>query len=72
MTFAPPGHLDRVLEGKTAEDVLAACDVEAAPVEALTSPALTLVQALRRRNLATFRNLASQKLHVRWEFSVDN
>ncbi|GFN77935.1 WD repeat-containing protein 7, partial [Plakobranchus ocellatus] len=57
------GHLDRVIDGKTAEDVLANCDENATPVEALTNPSITLAQALKRRNLATFRNLAQQKLH---------
>ena len=58
------GHLDRVIDGKTAEDVLSNCDENATPVEALTNPSITLVQALKRRNLATFRNLAHQKLQV--------
>ncbi|KAK3803272.1 hypothetical protein RRG08_021472 [Elysia crispata] len=57
------GHLDRVIDGKTAEDVLANCDENATPVEALTNPSITLAQAFKRRNLATFRNLAQQKLH---------
>lgn len=57
------GHLDRVIDGKTAEDVLANCDENATPVEALTNPSITLAQAFKRRNLAAFRNLAQQKLH---------
>ncbi|XP_035824212.1 WD repeat-containing protein 7 isoform X13 [Aplysia californica] len=58
------GHLDRVIDGKTAEDVLSNCDENATPVEALTNPSITLAQALKRRNLATFRNLAQQKLQM--------
>uniref|UniRef100_A0A0B7AN27 WD repeat-containing protein 7 n=1 Tax=Arion vulgaris TaxID=1028688 RepID=A0A0B7AN27_9EUPU len=58
------GHLDRVIDGKTAEDVLSNCDENATPVEALTNPSITLAQALKRRNLATFRNLAQQKLNI--------
>ncbi|CAL1530657.1 unnamed protein product [Lymnaea stagnalis] len=56
------GHLDRVIDGKTAEDVLSNCDENATPVEALTNPSITLTQALKRRNLATFRNFTQQKL----------
>lgn len=64
------GHLDRVIDGKTAEDVLSNCDENATPVEALTNPSITLAQALKRRNLATFRNLAQQKLSVSQHFEL--
>ncbi|KAK7474852.1 hypothetical protein BaRGS_00033924 [Batillaria attramentaria] len=56
------GHLDRVVNGITAEEILNNCDENALPTESLTNPSLTLAQALKRRNLATFRNLAQQKL----------
>ncbi|KAK6177982.1 hypothetical protein SNE40_012831 [Patella caerulea] len=56
------GHLDRVVQGITAEEILNNCDENAAPMENLTNPSLTLTQALKRRNFATFRNLAQQKL----------
>ncbi|XP_055890768.1 WD repeat-containing protein 7-like isoform X12 [Biomphalaria glabrata] len=58
------GHLDRVIDGKTAEDVLNNCDENAMPVEALTNPSITLAQALKRRNLATFKNFTQQKLNI--------
>lgn len=57
-----PGHLDRVVHGITAEEILNNCDENATPMESLTNPSLTLAQALKRRNLATFKNLAQQKL----------
>lgn len=56
------GHLDRVVSGITAEEIVNNCDENALPTESLTNPSLTLAQALKRRNLATFRNLAQQKL----------
>ncbi|BFZ12794.1 hypothetical protein BsWGS_15835 [Bradybaena similaris] len=66
------GHLDRVIDGKTAEDVLSNCDENATPVEALTNPSITLAQALKRRNLATFRNLAQQKLNIHTQHNLPN
>ncbi|XP_052817918.1 WD repeat-containing protein 7-like isoform X2 [Mya arenaria] len=57
------GHLDRVVHGLTAEEILNNCDENAVPIhDQLTNPNLTLAQAFRRRNLATFRTLAQQKL----------
>ncbi|XP_074644307.1 WD repeat-containing protein 7-like [Tubulanus polymorphus] len=66
------GHLDRVVQGITAEEILAACDEllgERAPVttgpatnENLANPHISIAQAFRRRNLATFKNLAQQRL----------
>ena len=66
------GHLDRVVHGVTAEDILSACDevhLQAdIPVsgtsqgDQLMNPTISIAQALRRRNLATFRNLAQQQL----------
>ncbi|XP_052824670.1 WD repeat-containing protein 7 isoform X2 [Octopus bimaculoides] len=56
------GHLDRCVHGIIAEEILNNCDENAVAVEALTNPSITLTQALKRRNLATFRNLAQQKL----------
>ncbi|KAH3775334.1 hypothetical protein DPMN_176735, partial [Dreissena polymorpha] len=59
------GHLDRVVHGLTAEEILNNCDENAVPVfEQLTNPNLTLAQAFKRRNLATFKNLAQQKLQA--------
>ncbi|XP_053401409.1 WD repeat-containing protein 7-like isoform X1 [Mercenaria mercenaria] len=59
------GHLDRVVHGLTAEEILNNCDENAMPVfDQLTNPNLTLAQAFKRRNLATFKNLAQQKLQA--------
>ncbi|KAK3086238.1 hypothetical protein FSP39_015629 [Pinctada imbricata] len=55
------GHLDRVVHGITAEEILNNCDENATPLESLINPNITLTQALKRRNLATFKNLAQQK-----------
>ncbi|XP_021343235.1 WD repeat-containing protein 7-like isoform X1 [Mizuhopecten yessoensis] len=56
------GHLDRVVHGLTAEEILNNCDEHAAPTDQLINPNLTLAQAIKRRNLLTFKNLAQQKL----------
>ncbi|XP_064598877.1 WD repeat-containing protein 7-like isoform X2 [Liolophura sinensis] len=58
------GHLDRVVHGITAEEILNNCDENAQPMENLTNPTISLTQALKRRNFATFQNLAKQKLHA--------
>lgn len=62
--FNIPGHLDRVIHGITAEEILNNCDENATPMESLVNPNITLTQALKRRNLATFKNLAQQKLQI--------
>ena len=54
--------MDRVVHGITAEEILNNCDENATPLETLINPNITLTQALKRRNLATFKNLAQQKL----------
>lgn len=56
------GHLDRVVHGITAEEILNNCDEHATPTDQLINPNLTLAQAIKRRNLLTFKNLAQQKL----------
>lgn len=38
------GHLDRVVHGITAEEILNNCDENALPTENLTNPSLTLSQ----------------------------
>ncbi|XP_061198196.1 WD repeat-containing protein 7-like isoform X2 [Saccostrea echinata] len=58
------GHLDRVVHGITAEEILNNCDENATPLESLINPNITLTQALKRRNLATFKNLAQQKFQI--------
>ncbi len=57
-----PGHLDRVVHGIIAEEILAACDEKIVMGDQLTNPTISIGQALKRRNLETFRNLASQQL----------
>ncbi len=56
------GHLDRVVHGVTAEDILHACDQKQIVTTDITNPHISLAQALKRRNLATFRNMAQQKI----------
>ncbi|KAK2177630.1 hypothetical protein NP493_589g03000 [Ridgeia piscesae] len=57
------GHLDRVAHGVIADEILEACDdVHADDDDHMTNPTISIAQALRRRNLATFRNLAQQHL----------
>ncbi|KAI8500808.1 WD repeat-containing protein 7, partial [Branchiostoma belcheri] len=48
------GHLDRVESGSVAQDILNACDETILPSESTT----TLAQALKRRSLAAFKNVA--------------
>ena len=60
--FLFPGHLDRVVHGVTAEDILHACDQKQIVTTDVTNPHISLAQALKRRNLATFRNMAQQKI----------
>ncbi|XP_064640034.1 WD repeat-containing protein 7-like isoform X4 [Lineus longissimus] len=60
------GHLDRVVQGVTAQEILSACDKATNSVtssEELNNPTISIAQAFKRRNLATFKNLAQQKLH---------
>lgn len=62
LSFCPPGHLDRVAHGVTAEDILHACGQRQIVTTDVTNPHISLTQALKRRNLATFRNMAQQKM----------
>ncbi|XP_078576375.1 WD repeat-containing protein 7-like isoform X4 [Branchiostoma floridae x Branchiostoma japonicum] len=50
------GHLDRVESGSVAQDILNACDETILPSESTT----TLAQALKRRSLAAFKNVAQR------------
>lgn len=59
------GHLDRVVHGLVAEEILSACDeksTELSPSQQALNPTISIGQAIRRRNLATFLNLAEQQL----------
>jgi len=52
-----------VAHGVIADEILEACDdVHADDDDHMTNPTISIAQALRRRNLATFRNLAQQHL----------
>ena len=63
MRLTLPGHLDRVAHGVIADEILEACDdVHTDEDDHMTNPTISIAQALRRRNLATFRNLAQQHL----------
>jgi hypothetical protein len=58
------GHLDRVVHGITAEEILDACDekMDASAGERLSNPTISIAQAVRRHNLATFRHMANQQI----------
>lgn len=58
------GHLDRVLQGLSAEEVLSACDEHTGhPGERMTNPAVHLFRGLRHRNMAAIRHAAQRGLH---------
>uniref|UniRef100_L7M0C4 Putative rabconnectin-3b n=1 Tax=Rhipicephalus pulchellus TaxID=72859 RepID=L7M0C4_RHIPC len=58
------GHLDRVLQGLAAEEVLSACDEHTGhPGERMTNPAVHLFRGLRHRNMAAIRHAAQRGLH---------
>ncbi|XP_064472350.1 WD repeat-containing protein 7-like isoform X2 [Ornithodoros turicata] len=58
------GHLDRVLQGLAAEDVLNACDEQGTNQggDKLSNPALHLLRGLRHRNMAAIRHAAQRGL----------
>jgi len=58
------GHLDRVVHGITAEEILDACDekTDVAVGDRLSNPTISIAQAVRRHNFATFRHLANQQI----------
>ncbi|XP_030827791.1 WD repeat-containing protein 7 isoform X2 [Strongylocentrotus purpuratus] len=56
------GHLDRVAEGSTAEDMLEACDAVGETTEMMLTPAQSIAQAFRRRSLTAIRNAAHRTL----------
>jgi WD40 repeat protein len=58
------GHLDRVLHGIIAEEILSACDENITTTgDRLTNPAIHLFRGLRHRNLAAIRHAAVRGLH---------
>ncbi|XP_072173501.1 WD repeat-containing protein 7-like [Diadema setosum] len=56
------GHLDRVAEGSTAEDILEACDASGITTEMMLTPAQSIAQAFRRRSLTAIKNAAHRTL----------
>ncbi|XP_054161861.1 WD repeat-containing protein 7-like isoform X2 [Oppia nitens] len=58
------GHLDRVVHGIIAEEILSACDENVTSAgDRLTNPAIHLFRGLRHRNLAAIRHAAVRGLH---------
>ncbi|KAI1280913.1 WD repeat-containing protein 7 [Halotydeus destructor] len=59
------GHLDRVVQGIVAEDILSACDenVTVTVGDRLSNPAMHLLRGLRSRNLSAIRQAAARGLH---------
>ncbi|XP_063230769.1 WD repeat-containing protein 7 isoform X3 [Bacillus rossius redtenbacheri] len=61
------GHLDRVLHGMCAEEVLSACDENPAAASAgevgLANPAVHFFRGLRHRNMSAVRHAAQRGLH---------
>lgn len=59
------GHLDRVLHGMLAEEVLSACDGTSVSTagDKFVNPAIHLFRGLRHRNLAAIRQAAVRGLH---------
>lgn len=58
------GHLDRVVQGLPAEDILNACDENiVSSGDKMTNPALHLFRGLRHRNLNAIRQAAQRGLN---------
>ncbi|GAB6019254.1 Rabconnectin-3B, isoform A [Chamberlinius hualienensis] len=60
------GHLDRVVHGLVAEEVLSACDENVANAnarDAMANPAIHFFRGLKNRNLAAIRHAAARGLH---------
>ena len=58
------GQLDRVVQGTVAAEILSACDERMevmTRLDHLSNPTISIGQALKRANLATFRNFAQQQ-----------
>lgn len=54
------GHLDRVVQGMTADEILSACDEHSIHTteDKLSNPAMHLLRGMRHRNLAAIRHAA--------------
>ena len=59
------GHLDRVVQGIIAEEILGACDEQSASAsgDKLRNPAIHLFRGLKSRNLAAIKQAAVRGLH---------
>lgn len=55
------GHLDRVVHGMVAEEILVACDEGAGPLDEIVSTQ-NLITAVKRRNITAIRNVAQRNL----------
>ncbi|XP_070535704.1 WD repeat-containing protein 7-like [Ptychodera flava] len=56
------GHLDRIVYGSTALEIMNACDETVKADEAMLSPAQSIAQALRRRSLTPLKNAAQRSI----------
>ena len=69
------GHLDRVLHGINAEEVLYACDENAAsttPGETgLANPAVHFLRGLRHRNMSAIRHATQVYILYKFSLTVD-
>ncbi|XP_071826245.1 WD repeat-containing protein 7-like [Apostichopus japonicus] len=66
------GHLDRIAEGTTAEDILGACAELNRAHEVMLTPTQSIAQAFRRRSLAAIKNAAHRTLLAAAQGSVLN
>ncbi|XP_076268921.1 WD repeat-containing protein Rbcn-3B isoform X2 [Rhynchophorus ferrugineus] len=66
------GHLDRVLQGIAAEEVLYACEEneEASSEMGLANPAVHFFRGLRHRNLSAIRHATQRGLHQLQQFNA--
>ena len=60
------GHLDRVVQGIVAEEILSACDEQSSAVlgDKMSNPAVHLFRGLRAKNLAAIKQAAVRGLHA--------
>lgn len=63
MFFLISGHLDRYVQGLSAEEILSACDEHIVSGDRMTNPAIHFFRGLRHRNLAAIRHAAQRGLH---------
>lgn len=61
--FYSLGHLDRYIQGLSAEEILSACDENVVSGDRMTNPAIHFFRGLRHRNLAAIRHAAQRGLH---------